>query len=143
MTYEKRIEVRWRDVDALRHVNNAVYATYLEECRDGWLEQALGGDGTLWDYVLARVAIDFRSEVGLGEAAVLARATLVRIGTSSLTLREEIRKLDGTLAAEAESVVVARDAETGRSRPLTDAERAALEAVLQSEGGEGAARYSL
>ena len=130
MTYEMRIEIRWRDVDALRHVNNAVYATYLEECRDGWLERALGKDGALWDYVLARVAIDFRNEVGLGEEAVLVRATLVRIGTSSMTLREEIRKLDGTIAAEAQSVIVARDAETGRSRPLTEAERAKLAAVL-------------
>jgi len=111
-------------------VNNAVYATYLEECRDGWLARALGDDASLWDYVLARVAIDFRNEVSLGEEAVLARATLVRIGTSSLTLREEIRKLDGTIAAEAESVIVARDPETGRSRPLTAAERAALELVL-------------
>lgn len=130
MTFEKRIEVRWRDVDALRHVNNAVYATYLEECRDGWLEQALGEDGAMWDYVLARVAIDFRSEVGLEEKAVLGRVSLARIGTSSLTLREEILKLDGTLAAEAESVIVARNRETGRSRPLTDAERSALERAL-------------
>jgi acyl-CoA thioester hydrolase len=130
LTYEKRIEVRWRDVDALRHVNNAVYATYLEECRDGWLERALGDDGAMWDYVLARVAIDFRREVGLDEEAVLARVSLARIGTSSITLREEIRMLDGTLAAEAESVIVARDRETGRSRPLTPAERTKLEAAL-------------
>ena len=130
MTHERRIEVRWRDVDALRHVNNAVYATYLEEARDGWLEQALGDDGAMWDYVLARVAIDFRAEVALGEEAVLARVSLARIGTSSLTLREEIRKLDGTLAAEAESVIVARDRDTGRSRPLTGPERAALERAL-------------
>jgi acyl-CoA thioester hydrolase len=130
LTYEKRIEVRWRDVDALRHVNNAVYATYLEECRDGWLEQVLGEDGAMWDYVLARVAIDFRREIGLEEEVVLARATLVGIGTSSLALREEIRLLDGTLAAEAESVIVARDRETGRSRPLTPGERTKLEAAL-------------
>lgn len=130
MTYEKRIEVRWRDVDALRHVNNAVYATYLEECRDGWLERALGENGAMWDYVLARVAIDFRQEVGLEEEAVLARVSLTRIGTSSITLREEIRKLDGTVAAEAESVIVARDRETGRSRPLTEDERSALERAL-------------
>jgi acyl-CoA thioester hydrolase len=130
LTYEKRIEVRWRDVDALRHVNNAVYATYLEECRDGWLDEALGEDGAMWDYVLARVAIDFRREIGLDEEAVVARASLARIGTSSITLREEIRKLDGTLAAEAESVIVARDRETGRSRPLTQAERTRLEAAL-------------
>ncbi len=130
MRYEKRIEVRWRDFDALRHVNNAVYATYLEEARDGWLEQALGEDGAMWDYVLARLAIDFRNEVGLEEEAVVARVALARVGTSSVTLREEIVKLDGTLAAEAESVIVARDRETGRSRPLTDAERTALERAL-------------
>jgi acyl-CoA thioester hydrolase len=130
LTYEKRIDVRWRDVDALRHVNNAVYATYLEEARDGWLEQALGEDGAMWDYVLARLAIDFRNEVALEEEAVVARVSLARVGTSSVTLREEIAKLDGTLAAEAESVIVARDRETGRSRPLTDAERTALERAL-------------
>ena len=130
MTYERRIEVRWRDVDALRHVNNAVYATYLEECRDGWLERALGEHGAMWDYVLARVAIDFRREIGLEEEAVVGRVSLARVGRSSITLREEIRKLDGTLAAEAESVIVARDRETGRSRPLTDAERRKLEQAL-------------
>ena len=45
MTHEKRIEIRWRDLDALRHVNNAVYATYLEEARDGWFVRALGPGG--------------------------------------------------------------------------------------------------
>jgi acyl-CoA thioesterase FadM len=45
-------------------------------------------------------------------------------------LREEIRKLDGTLSADAEAVIVARSRETGRSRPLTDAERERFEGVL-------------
>ena len=45
-------------------------------------------------------------------------------------LREEIRKLDGTLSAEAEAVLVARDRATGRSRPLTGQERDALTAAL-------------
>ena len=40
--HEKRIEIRWRDLDAYGHVNNAVYSTYLEECRDEWLEAAIG-----------------------------------------------------------------------------------------------------
>ena len=130
MTHEKRIEIRWRDVDAFRHVNNAVYATYLEECRDEWAERALAGTSDLWDFVLARVAIDFRHELVQDDDVVVVSATLARIGTSSITLREEIRTLDGTLSAEAESVLVARDRATGRSRPLTDAEREALGAAL-------------
>jgi len=134
MTSERTIEIRWRDLDALGHVNNAVYATYLEESRDVWLTHALGPDGSFWDYVLAHVAIDFKRELRQEDSSVVVRTRLVRIGTSSLTLREEIAAHAGWLAAEAEAVIVARDRTTGRSRPLTDDERAAFLAVLETAG---------
>src|SRR5262245_54259116 len=130
MVHEKRIEIRWRDVDAYGHVNNAVYATYLEECRDEWLEVVLGRPGRLWDFVLARVAIDFRRELRQEDAIVLVRCRLDRIGNASVTTREEIVMADGELSAEAEAVLVARDPDTGRSRPLGEAERGALEKAL-------------
>jgi acyl-CoA thioester hydrolase len=125
--HEKQIEIRWRDLDAYRHVNNAVYATYLEECRDELVEDALEGAGYAWDYVLARVAINYRRELTQADEAVVVRCAVERIGNSSITLREEIRTIAGELAAEAEAVLVARDPETGRSRPLTEAERDAFE----------------
>ena len=129
MAHEKRIEIRWHDVDAYQHVNNAVYATYLEECRDEWLSEVLHGVSDEWDFVLARVAIDFRRELRLEHEWVIVSCRLDRIGTSSVTLREEIHAEEGWLAAEAEAVLVARDREAGRSRPLTAAERTALERV--------------
>jgi acyl-CoA thioester hydrolase len=126
---EKRIEIRWRDVDAYGHVNNAVYLNYLEEARDAWVQAVLGAvSGSTWDFVLARVEIDFRAELTQDDGVVIVRCTLDRIGNSSVGTREEVRKQDGTISAEARSVVVARDPGTGRSRPLTDAEREALEA---------------
>jgi len=128
--HEKQIEIRWRDQDAYGHVNNAVYLTYLEEVRDEWLERALGDAGDAWGYVTARVAIDFRRELTQDDDAIVARLWLTRIGTSSVTTREEIVTVGGELAAEAEAVLVARDTESGRSRPLSDAERAALEREL-------------
>jgi len=127
VVHEKRIEIRWRDVDAYQHVNNAVYATYLEECRDEWVDRCLEGVGDAWDYVLARVAIDFRRELTLDDDAVVVSCDLARIGTSSITLCEAIRTRDGELAAEAEAVLVARDRESGGSRPLTDEERSAFD----------------
>lgn len=130
MPHEKQIEIRWRDVDAYFHVNNAVYATYLEECRDEWLERSLGDAGDLWDYVLARVAIDFRRELRLEDKAVVVSCRLERMGTSSLTLREEIRTREGELSAEAEAVIVARDRQSGRPRSLTEAERDAFERAV-------------
>ena len=127
MAHEKRVEIRWRDVDAYQHVNNAVYATYLEECRDEWVELALRDTGDPWDFVLARVAIDFRRELKLEDEEVVVSCRLERIGSSSITLREDVRTRAGDLSAEAEAVLVARDREAGRSRPLSDAERAAFE----------------
>ena len=127
MRHEKQIEIRWRDVDAYLHVNNAVYATYLEECRDEWLERALGDVGDPWDFVLARVAIDFRRELRQEDDVAVVSCRLERIGTSSVTLREEIRTAGGEVSAESEAVIVARDRENGGSRPLTDAERSAFE----------------
>lgn len=132
MRHEKRIEIRWRDVDAYAHVNNAVYATYLEEVRDGLLRLALSGVGDPWDWVLARVAIDFRRELKLEDGAVVAWCEIARVGTSSVTLREGVRADAGWVAAEAEAVVVAWSREAGGSRPLTDAERAAFERALSS-----------
>ena len=127
--YEKRIEIRWRDMDAYGHVNNAVYLTYLEEARDEWLSKTVEGIGEPWDFVLARVEVDYRRELTQDDVAVVARCRLDEIGTASVRTVEELRKLDGELAAEARAVVVARNRDSGRSRPLADAERAAFEAV--------------
>jgi acyl-CoA thioester hydrolase len=124
--HEKRVEIRWRDVDAFGHVNNAVYATYLEECRDEWLERGLGDDQAAWDFVVARLAIDFRRELRLEDDEVLVRCGLARLGTASVTTTETILAR-GEVAAEAEAVLVARNPERDGSRPLTEAERASLE----------------
>jgi acyl-CoA thioester hydrolase len=125
--WEKRIEIRWRDLDSSQHVNNAVYLSYLEEVRTGWLAQVLGDREPVNGFVLARVAIDYRRELTLDDEAVVASCRLDRLGTSSIRTREEIRTASGELAAEAEAVVVAWNQANGGSRPLTDAERAALE----------------
>jgi acyl-CoA thioester hydrolase len=133
--HEKTIEIRWRDQDAYGHVNNAVYLTYLEEVRDEWLARTLATGGAVWDYVLARVAIDFRRELTLADELVTASCRLTRIGRSSVVTREEVHVRDGQLAAEAEAVLVARDRQSGRSRPLTDEERAAFERALGLSAG--------
>jgi acyl-CoA thioester hydrolase len=119
----KRIDIRWRDLDALGHVNQAVYQTYLEEALDHWLRGVLGlGEGEVWNYVAARVAIDYRSELKLGDGQVVGACALRRVGNRSVTVGIELRAADGRLAAEAETVIVKREA-------ITDGERALLEAA--------------
>jgi acyl-CoA thioester hydrolase len=130
--HEKEIEIRWRDVDAYRHVNNAVYLTYLEEVRDEWLEGVLGRDSeNLWDFVLARVAIDYRSELTQEDDIVVACCGLETIGTSSFRTKERLLAPGGRVAAEAEAVIVARNRVAGGARALSAEERRALEADLE------------
>lgn len=121
--YEKQIEVRWRDFDAFGHVNNSVYLDYLEEVRDEWLELVLGEAGSSWNFVLVRVAIDFRRELVVDHVdSVVVSCRLERLGRSSVHTREEVRTPDGELAAEAEAVLVARDRGASASRPLSPQE---------------------
>ena len=127
MEHEKEIEIRWRDLDVYGHVNHVVFLTYLEEARDEWLGLALGDPRRVWSYVVARIEIDYRRELRLEDDVVLARCTLGRIGTSSVGTREVLATRAGEVVAEAQAVLVARDEETGRSRPLLDEERAAFE----------------
>jgi acyl-CoA thioester hydrolase len=114
-------------MDNFGHVNNAVYLTYLEEARDEWVEGAVGDGG--WDFVLARVAIDYRRELTQADGVVIARCALEGLGTSSVRTREELVTESGELSAEAQAVLVARDRESGRSRPLTPEERTAFEST--------------
>jgi acyl-CoA thioester hydrolase len=129
LEHEKEIEIRWRDLDVYGHVNHVVFLTYLEEARDEWLGLALGDPSRVWSYVVARIEIDYRREVRLEDDTVLARCALDRIGTSSVGTREQLATRGGDVAAEAKAVLVARDEETGRSRPLSGQERAAFEAA--------------
>jgi acyl-CoA thioester hydrolase len=125
---DERIAIRWRDLDAYGHVNQAVYLTYVEEVLDTWIGRVLGlEEGRVWDYVAARVAIDYRNELRLSDRAVVGSCRLVRIGSSSVTVGVELRALDGPVAAEAEIVIVARDPQSGQSRPLDGNERDAFE----------------
>jgi acyl-CoA thioester hydrolase len=131
--HERRVDIRWSDLDAYAHVYHPVYLGYMEEARDEWLGRLFGdgdgdgdGGGPGWDYVVARVAIDYRATLERADGAALARCRLVGIGRSSFTTREEVLTPDGRVAAEAEVVIVAWDRAAGRSRPLLDAEREAL-----------------
>ncbi|CAN5570622.1 thioesterase family protein [soil metagenome] len=125
--HERRIDIRWRDMDAFGHVNNSVYLTYLEEVRDEWLERALGSSVETWGFVIGRVAIDFRVPLRQSDRWVLACCRLHSIGTSSFRTSERLLAPSGRLAAEAETVMVAIDRDSGASRPLTEQERRRLE----------------
>jgi acyl-CoA thioester hydrolase len=114
-----REQVRFRDLDAMGHVNNAVFLTYIESARFAFLRH-LGAAATVdkMSIIVARIEIDFRAPVGLGdEVAIEVRAT--RFGDKSFDL-EYVLRVDGQVVAEAKSVLVGYDYGSGRSIAIPD-----------------------
>ena len=118
--FERHVRVRWRDADALGHVNHAVFLTYLEEGRDELYVQTLGSDPS---YVVVRLEVDLRAEVHHPDQEVTVRIQAERLGTASLTTRETLLTSSGEVAAEARVVTVRWD--TTRRQPIPFNETAA------------------
>jgi acyl-CoA thioester hydrolase len=122
-----RERVRFRDLDPMGHVNNAVFLTYMESARTAFLIE-LGAASGVHDLpiIVARIEIDFRSPAGLGEEIdVGVRAG--RFGTKSFDLTYELRAGE-RLLAEAKSVCVGYDYETGETVAIPDDWRTRLAA---------------
>ena len=60
------IQVRWRDIDAKSHVNNATIVTYLETARTELWRQRFGG-GIDIPFVVARIEVDYRRELTIDD----------------------------------------------------------------------------
>jgi len=121
--FEHPVDVRWRDVDSLDHVNHAVFLTYLEEGRDAFYTATIGADPV---YVVARLEIDLRAEVRYPDRRVTVRIEVERLGTTSLTTRETVLTPSGEVAAEARVVTVNWDADQHTPIPFSEAQRAKL-----------------
>jgi acyl-CoA thioester hydrolase len=121
-----RERVRFNDCDPMGHANNALYSTYLEEARIG----VLGGLG---EFILARVEIDFRSELRSGEDLQIA-SRCSDVGTKSFRLEHRLT-VGERLVAEATSVLVSYDYERGESAAVPDDLRRRLQQGQRSDGG--------
>ncbi len=124
------IEVRFKDIDVLGHVNNAVTLTYLETARVPFLvavglrdPQAAIGEVSV---IIAHLSCDFRKPIFYGQK-VLVGSRIVKLGRSSLRLEHRI-EADGELATEAVCILVHYDYRANRSLPLSPEKIARIEA---------------
>jgi acyl-CoA thioester hydrolase len=120
--FSHRLQVRFRDCDALGHVNNAVYLTYLEQARfNHW--RAIGIAGTNGERVpgviLARVEIDYRRPATYGDVLEI-RLGVAAIGRTSFTYEYEILDEQQRLVACARTVLVRYDYATSKPVPIPD-----------------------
>jgi len=116
------VQVRFRDIDAFGHVNNAVFFSYVELARIRYLLDVLQPD-TSFDrlpLILARVELDFRSPIAFGEE-VTVETRVERIGRTSFEMRHRMTAgRDGRLAGDVQTVLVTYDYAETRPMPVPD-----------------------
>jgi acyl-CoA thioester hydrolase len=126
VAYTHRLLVRFRDCDAMGHVNHAVYFTYLEQCRLTFWHELTGSPNPHTRVILARAECDYRAPAHFGDELEI-RMAVSAIGRSSFTLAYEIANVaSGVTIADARTVMVSYDYAAGRPMPLPEATRELL-----------------
>lgn len=135
MKYQHKAFVRWDDLDAMGHVNNAKYLTLAQEARFEWSfmqHHSKGEIPGLMEMVVAKAEVDFYKPINLGGIFVDVELWVEKIGNSSFVMVYEIRN-GVELCARLKTVQVGVDSAASKSRPLTDSERKFLEQYLIPE----------
>jgi len=129
LEHRVRVQLRWRDMDMLGHLNQSVYHELLEEGRAALISELIrrvGSDHRHGAYVLAHVDLDHHAEVRKDHEEVDVVVRVTGVGTSSLHVAHEVKLPDGTVAASGNTVLVAWDPVSRGKRGLSDAELRAL-----------------
>jgi acyl-CoA thioester hydrolase len=123
------VQLRWSDMDALRHVNNVQFLRFLEDARVQMLvEVGRRGLETELGAVVVRHEIDYRRPLLFRTAPVVVDTWVTRIGRTSYTVAYDVREEHADVVyAHAGTTMVCVDLESGVAVPLDDAMRTALE----------------
>ncbi len=131
MKFTHKAFVRWNDLDAFGHVNNAKYLTYAESARIDWGQQQFAekADSVLVQMTVARSEIDYLLPITEFESYYDVELWVESIGNSSFVVGYEVSK-DGLVFTKMKTVQVMIDLESRKSRPITDNERSFLTKYL-------------
>jgi len=117
--FSTTLEVRWRDLDPMGHVNNAVYFSYLEQARVHYLRElgVVARSPSGIGFILADASCQFKSPLELGERVTI-RTRVSQMRNSSFVFEYHARGEDGRLVATARTVQVFYDYEARRPMPI-------------------------
>lgn len=126
MPVTTQVAVRYRDLDTLSHVNNAVFATYVEEARVAYVDEVFQADLEEAPFVIASLSIDFERRVTLGDV-VEVTVEVPELGESSVPMAYELA-VDGERVATAETTLVFLDDDHESAVPIPEGIRERIRA---------------
>ncbi len=117
--YTVKIEPRFHDTDALGHINNAAFITWMEESRRP-IFRLFNRELSIakWNLILARVEMDYLAQCYFGKSVVI-ETSVEKIGTSSLILCHCMFQ-DKIKTAQGKSVLVYFDYQKQTSLPISE-----------------------
>jgi acyl-CoA thioester hydrolase len=131
--YRHRLSVRFRDCDAMGHVNHAVYLTYFEQGRLTFWRERTGTPSPYTRVIIARAECDYRAPAHFGDELEV-RVGIGDVGRSSFMLHYEIVQVGSErLIASGKTVMVSYDYEKGESTPLPEATMSLLQKTKGSD----------
>ena len=133
MRHKCQLQIRWADLDAFKHINNAAYLVYMQEARADftWFSRiARGEEPMLADMVVARAEVDYLSPIHQTGTTLDVEIYIEKVSNSSFVMVYEMSQ-GGTLRAKGKTVQVGVDMETEKARRLRDKEREFLSQYLE------------
>ncbi|MEU3740130.1 MULTISPECIES: thioesterase family protein [unclassified Streptomyces] len=137
--------LRWSDMDAFGHVNNAVFLRYLEEARIDFMFRLAPGDGSpsfSGGSVVARHEIDYVRPLVHRHSPVTIESWVTKIGAASLTISYEVKDPE-QVYVRASTIVVPFNLEAQRPRRITADEKAVLLTYMDDDGDDTAGTEAL
>ena len=123
--YKTPIAVRFADIDAFGHVNNAVYLTYFEIARSSYWDEVVNWDWNKMGIIIGRAEIDYLKPIALNDR-VFAYVRTSRIGKSSFDLDYALVKIKNgieELCTTGSTVCVTFDYQENSSAIIPEAHR--------------------
>ncbi|MEY2597086.1 MAG: hypothetical protein RLZ80_656 [Actinomycetota bacterium] len=133
MRHKCQLQIRWADLDAFKHINNAAYLVYMQEARADftWFSRiAKGEEPLLADMVVARAEVDFLAPIHQTGTTLDVEIYIEKVSNSSFVMVYEMSQ-GGTLRARGKTVQVGVDMDTEKARRLRDNEREFLSQYLE------------
>lgn len=113
------VQVRYKDLDPMGHVNNAVYVTYLEYARTRWYLEEMLHRGVELKFVVVRLELDYLRPILISDK-VQVEMWVTEVGTSSFTMEYQLTNGKEVVYTRAKSIQVRFNPDSGKSEPLSD-----------------------
>lgn len=135
--HSTRVNLRWSDFDQFQHVNNAAYLEFSQDARIDFIRDVLTDmDISVPAFIVRWASVDYRKALSSSEVAVVVESFMYELGEKSFKMRQHIRNSQHKIVAVVDTVNVAVDILSGKTRPWTESDIEVINTFMIPIGDE-------